>query len=494
MYVCLCSAEYTHVCVCVHLCVCVFSLFYLLSSLFTFPQSFFPSIHYLNFSYLVISFFTLPLPLTLFYFIEFSFITFLRASGRPDSNNNSNSDKTNVSSTHLNDPTHPCTSSSLKGGPTATTTTTSNTLSFNIKLEIERLSFTAALSTPQKSSYSSSFSVNSLPFLEFSFHGLLLDTKILNNVSHIKSKISLQEYEVYEVSPMSVGMGMGIGKNSSMQRISSAASFGLPYTYSSHFSQDGDGVGGGGTGSEQKERERTNHSPCLSTFDTIGANDIRNGLKYTRLISRRIYINQNQNIIQQRQQQQNNGKINSHFFSGKLSKNSSRSLQSMTGSNRNNYTNNNYYYYNNYNNDNNNNNNYSNKSSNNNNNNNDINNNNNYNDQNTQNDIIAPLLFFEMELKLNKPKKKIKKLNNMNNYDKNNEVKDSNENKKQGEEKKVHDDDTVKGEEEDEDEDLSGGGTCRLSMEELEILCCPSAHWIAALGTFLVLSPVPEIR
>jgi hypothetical protein len=309
--------------------------------------------------------------------------------------------------------------------------------------------------------------VNSLPFLEFSFHGLLLDTKMLDNGSHIKAKMSLQEYEVYEVSPVP------IGKNSSMQRISSAASFGLPYTYSQHFSQDG---------SEQKER--TTHSPCPSTFDTIGANDVRNGLKYTRLISRRVYVNQQQ----QQQQQQNNGKIQSHFFSGKLSKNSSRSLQSMAGIRG--LINNN--------------------------------NNNSYNSYNTYNqyekrgaskcdshtdthtiDTLAPLLLLEIDLKLKKSKKKIKKSNTMKMKSTNSVIRDEYERNKYGEEKGGGDgrDRDKRGQEKEEggEEDIEGegeegGGSCRLSMEELEILCCPSAHWIAALGTFLVLSPVPEIR
>ena len=378
-----------------------------------------------------------------------------RASGKtldPDSNN----DKSNTSNTSQNDSSHPSSSSKAS-------TTASNSLSFNIGLEVEKLSFTAALSTPQTSSSSSSFSVNSLPFLEFSFHGLLLDTKMLDNGSHIKAKMSLQEYEVYEVSPVP------IGKNSSMQRISSAASFSLPYTYSQHFSQDG---------SEQKER--TTHSPSPSTFDTIGANDVRNGLKYTRLISRRIYVNQQQ---QQQQQQQNNGKIHSHFFSGKLSKNSSRSLQSMAGI----------------------------KGLNNNNN----NNNNNYNTYNqyekrgvskydvhtdTRNiDTLAPLLLLEIDLKLKKSKKKIKKSSTIKMKSTNSVVRDEFKKNKYGEEKGGEDGrDRDKGvhesEEEGEEEGEEGGGSCRLSMEELEILCCPSAHWIAALGTFLVLSPVPEIR
>ena len=314
--------------------------------------------------------------------------------------------------------------------------------------------------------------MNSLPFLEFSFHGLLLDTKMLDNGSHIKAKMSLQEYEVYEVSPVP------IGKNSSMQRISSAASFGLPYTYSQHFSQDG---------SEQKER--TTHSPCPSTFDTIGANDVRNGLKYTRLISRRVYVNQQQQ--QQQQQQQNNGKIHSHFFSGKLSKNSSRSLQSMAGIKGLNNTNNN----------------------------NNNNNKNNYNSYNqyekrgaskcdvhtdTHNiDTLAPLLLLEIDLKLKKSKKKSKKANTMKMKSTNSVIRDEYKKNKYGEEKEGGDGrDRDKGghereeggEEDDEKDGGEGGGSCRLSMEELEILCCPSAHWIAALGTFLVLSPVPEIR
>ena len=319
--------------------------------------------------------------------------------------------------------------------------------------------------------------MNSLPFLEFSFHGLVLDTKMLDNSSHIKAKMSLQEYEVYEVTPVP------IGKNSSMQRISSAASFGLPYTYSQVFSQDG---------SEQKER--ATHSPCPSTFDTIGANDVRNGLKYTRLISRRVYVNQ--------QQQQNNGKIYSHFFSGKLSKNSSRSLQSMTGI----------------------------KGLNNNNSNNIYNSYNQYEKRgvpkydaqtDTHNiDTLAPLLLLEVELKLRKSKKRTRTLNTLKMKSANSVVREDYKKSKHGEEldgredrdrdKRVDDrkkggHDREKGDEEggerEEDEQVKGGGgggggggSCRLSMEELEILCCPSAHWIAALGTFLVLSPVPEIR
>ena len=380
-----------------------------------------------------------------------SSLTPSRASGKtPDAD--SSSGKTNASSAQLNDPTH----ISL---PTKGSSATSNSLSFHIGLEVEKLSFTAALSTPQTSS-SSSFSVNSLPFLEFAFHGLLLNAKTLDNGSHIKARMSLQEYEVYEVSPVP------IGKNSSMQRISSAASFGLPYTFSQHFSQDG---------SEQKER--TPHSPCPSTFDTIGANDVRNGLKYTRLISRRAYVNVN---VTQQQQQQSNGKLNSHFFSGKLSKNSSRSLQSMAGLKGINQ--------------------YNNQS----------NNNNNYNysqydrrggskyDVTTDalnNDVLAPLLLFEIELKLKKSKKKAKSISvikvNNNNY----EVKHDHKNSKHNEEMKGGKDmDKGEDEKKGDDEEEGGGGSCRLSMEELEILCCPSAHWIAALGTFLVLSPAPEIR
>ena len=110
-------------------------------------------------------------------------------------------------------------------------------------------------------------------------------------------------------------------------------------------------------------------------------------------------------------------------------------------------------------------------------------------------------------------RKKTKKLNT-NNMKSNNEVKDEykknkyseekkgeggidrahNENDKDGRKAKEEEEHGEDGNENENEEGGGGGGSCRLSMEELEILCCPSAHWIAALGTFLVLSPIPEIR
>ena len=287
---------------------------------------------------------------------------------------------------------------------------------------MEKFSFTLALSTPQTSVSSSS--VNFLPFLECSFNGFLLNTVIFIDGSFVQVKLALQAFEVYEVSPSP------LGKNCSIQRISSAASFGLPYVYSQHFSQDG------------SELEKTSSSPCPSIMDAIGANDVRNGFKYSRLISRRI---DKDNFLMPKKNSKSgeSGNIFGSRTSGKSSKNQF-SYSSLKGNLYGSREKNNSKF--------------------------------DFNNGTANTETLSPLVYFELELR---PKKEIKRtVKSRNKSENNNTI-----------EKEV-----VKEEERDREDDKEEEGHCGFNMEELEILFCPSAQWVAALGTFLVLSPVPETR
>ena len=271
-----------------------------------------------------------------------------------------------------------------------------------------KFSLTIALSTPPSSSSSSSSPVNYLPFLELSFHELAVRAVAHLDGSYVSATMSLQEFEVHEVSPSP------IIKNGSMQRVSSVASFSLPHAYSQHFSQDG------------FEMDRPNHSPCPSVFDTIGANDVRNGFRYTRLISRRV---DRDNMPQKRPTL----KGSNDFFARRSpvtnrSKPQSFSMHGMgTGvgvsvSEGGTYKKSNSKY-----------------------------------DLNSTFAIAetpAPLLLFELVLSPRGTNKHSSVL----------------------------------------DSDVTEEGSCHFSMEELEVLFSPSAHWIAALGTFCVMPPVNQIR
>jgi hypothetical protein len=286
---------------------------------------------------------------------------------------------------------------------------------------MEKFTFTLALSTPQTSVSSSS--VNFLPFLECSFNGFLLNTVIFIDGSFVQVKLALQAFEVYEVSPTP------LGKNCSIQKISSAASFGLPYVYSQHFSQDG------------SELEKTSSSPCPSIMDAIGANDIRNGFKYSRLISRRI-DKDNFLMPKKNSKSEESGNIFGNRTSGKSSKNQF-SYSSLKGNLYGSREKSNSKF--------------------------DFNNG----TSNTETPL-SPLVYFELELR---PKKEIKRVGKR---------------REKGENSSAKEKEVVK--EIDKEEEKEEEGHCGFNMEELEILFCPSAQWVAALGTFLVLSPIPENR
>lgn len=288
---------------------------------------------------------------------------------------------------------------------------------------MEKFSFTLALSTPQTSVSSSS--VNFLPFLECSFNGFLLNTVIFLDGSFVQVKLALQAFEVYEVSPSL------IGKNCSIQRISSAASFGLPNVYSQHFSQD------------DSEVEKTSSSPCPSIMDAIGANDVRNGFKYSRLISRRI----DKDKFLRPKKKSKSGE-SGNIFGSRTSQKSSRnqfSYNSLKGSFHGSREKNNSKF--------------------------------DFNNGETTTETLSPLVYFELELR---PKKEIKRVTKSRDKSESNIAKEKDVVKEGGRDLK---------EEEKEEE-----GRCGFNMEELEILFCPSAQWVAALGTFLVLSPIPENR
>lgn len=258
--------------------------------------------------------------------------------------------------------------------------------------------------------------MNYLPFLDLSFHELAARAVAHLDGSYVSATLSLQEFEVHEVSPSP------IIKNGSMQRVSSAASFSLPHAFSQHFSQDG------------FEMDRPNHSPCPSVFDTIGANDVRNGFRYTRLISRRV---DRDNMPQKRPAL----KGSNDFFARRSPGNNRNKNKSQTfsmhgvgvGAG--------------------------------------VNEGSTYKKSNSKCDLNstfaiaelpAPLLLFELVLC----------------------PRGSNTNKQS----------STLDEDGDGDSDAREEGSCHFSMEELEVLFSPSAHWIAALGTFCVMPPVNQIR
>ena len=430
-----------------------------------------------------------------------------------------------------------------------------NPILLNTKIDIDHFTFNLALSTPHSaissSSLSSSKSFNSLPFLEFDLSNFHIGMTLLSDASYFKIKISLQDFEIYEISPSP------ILPNISLHRINSTASFSynnsLPLGGAQARTYSFDVLG-----------ERTGYdtvhtgSPCPSVYDSMGVSDVRSGHKYVRILSRRYEREIIPQIMRKNSkcygtkhgskslfspgklprggsasdfQQKNNNDVN--IYNIHEDYNSNRYYNNHIGSNddNSNYSNSNRY-----------NNNFNNKnrdnSNSNNNTTNDNNNNNNYYGNRKSErtpglqyvDSLLPL--FSLEFEHSTQKTNFDHKNNDNNnadvdvdVDNNNDKDDIYEkntnndgidNDNNNNNKKNNDNNDSINNNNDNNNDksnISNNGNYKkmnkkntktnkisvskghffFTMEELEILFSPSSKWLAAMGTFFALpSPFPS--